>query len=133
MKLKLSEDPKEWRKNAWLTLGGVAFLSSVIRWRRHISTPTWETILAVVVMIAILAAIQPQLFRGFYRFSMKLGFKISQVAGFVALVFFFAFIITPAALVMRMMGKDPLRLRHPANTESYWSEARAKSSLDQMF
>jgi hypothetical protein len=34
---------------------------------------------------------------------------------------------------LRMLGKDPLRLRRPTGAESYWSEVRPKSSLERLF
>jgi hypothetical protein len=133
MKLKLKEDPKEWRKAAWMSALGLAVLSSVLRWRRILPTPAWGLVLCLLAALAVVAAIRPRWFRGWYRFSTKLGFGISQAAGYAILALFFFVVITPLGVLMRILGKDPLCLRRPTGAESHWSEVRGKSSLDRLF
>jgi hypothetical protein len=133
MKLKLKEEPKEWRKAAWMSALGLTVLSSLLRWRRVLPVAAWALILCVLAVLAIAAAIQPRWFRGYYRFSTKLGFALSQLAGHIILALVFFIVVTPLGLVLRMMGKDPLRLRRPPGVQSYWSEVRGKSSLDSLF
>jgi hypothetical protein len=133
MKLKLKEEPKEWRKAAWMSTLGLALLSSLLRWRRVLPSAAWVWILCVLVALALAAAIRPRWFRGYYRFSAKLGFVLSQTAGLAVLALFFFIVITPLGVVLRLLGKDPLRLRRPVGAKSYWSEVRGKSSLDRLF
>jgi hypothetical protein len=133
MKLKLKEEPKEWRKAAWMSALGLALLSSLLRWRRVVPVAAWVAVLCLLAALAVAAALRPRWFRGYYRFSTKLGFGLSRYAGFAMLALFFIIVITPLGLVMRMLGKDPLRLRRPAGAESYWSEVRRASSLDRLF
>jgi saxitoxin biosynthesis operon SxtJ-like protein len=132
MKLKLSEDPKEWRKGAWMCALGLAVLSSLLRWRGVLPVALWIIVLAAVAAIAVAAAAEPRWFRGFHRLSMRLGFGISQLAGRIILAFFFIVVVTPVAIIRRVIGKDPLRLRRP-NTESYWTAAPPKTPLDRLF
>ncbi len=133
MKLKLKEEPKEWRKAAWMSALGVAMLSSLLRWRRVLPVAAWELVLCLLAALAVAAALRPGWFRGYYRFSTKVGFGLSQMAGRAVLALVFFIVVTPLGLVMRMLGKDPLHLRRPARAESYWSEVRRKSSLDRLF
>jgi len=133
MKLKLKEEPKEWRKAALMSALGLTVLSSVLRWRRVLPVAAWAAALCLLAVVAVAAALRPRWFRGYYRFSAKVGFALSQAAGYVVLAIFFVIVITPLGLIMRMLGKDPLRLRRPAGAESHWSEIRRKSSLDRLF
>ena len=133
MKLKLKEEPKEWRKAAWMSALGLALLSSLLRWRRVLPVAAWGLILCGLAALAVAAAARPRWFRGYYRFSAKLGFALSQAAGRAVLAVLFFLVVTPLGLILRMLGKDPLRLRRPVGAESYWSEVRKKTSLDQMF
>jgi hypothetical protein len=133
MKLKLQEEPKEWRKAAWMGLLGLALLSSVLRWRRVLPAPAWGLVLGLLGAVALAAALRPRWFRGYYRFSMKAGFGLSQAAGRAILALFFFMVIIPLGLVLRMMGKDPLRLRRPQGAQSYWSDVRRQSSLERLF
>ena len=45
MKLKLKEDPKEWRKAAWMSALGLAVFSSLLRWRHKIPRRWWVSVL----------------------------------------------------------------------------------------
>jgi hypothetical protein len=133
MKLKLKEEPREWRKAVWMSALGLALLSSLLRWRRALPVTAWGLLLCVLAALAVAAARRPRWFRGYYRFSAKLGFALSQMAGRAVLVLLFFIVVTPLGLVLRMLGQDPLRLRRPVGAESYWSEVRGKSSLDRLF
>ena len=112
---------------------GMAIFSSLLRWRRVLPVTTCGLILCLLAALAVAAALRPRWFRGYYRFSTRLGFVLSQTAGRVVLGIFFFAVVTPLGLVLWMMGKDPLRLRRPAGAESYWSEVRQESSLDRLF
>lgn len=133
MKLRLKEDPREWRKSVLLTLLGLALLSSLLRWRKAIATNTWLELLAAFAVCALLATFFPRWFRGFYRVSMRVGFALSQVVARVVLVLIFGVVITPAALLFRMAGKDGLLLKRRMNANSYWTEAKSKQDLERMF
>ncbi|HEY3853783.1 MAG TPA: SxtJ family membrane protein [Verrucomicrobiae bacterium] len=132
MKLKLSEDPKEWRKTTWMTAMGLAVLTGILRWRGHLATAVCCVIWGAMAVAAVAAAIQPRWFRGFYNFSMRLGFRISQIAGMVILAVFFIIVITPLGIIRRALGKDPLRLRRRA-VESYWTPAPKETPLERLF
>jgi hypothetical protein len=133
MKLKLKEEPKEWRKAAWMSALGLALLSSLLRWRRVLPPAAWILVLCLLAVAAVAAALKPRWFRGYYRFSTKLGFGLSQILGCGILALLFFIVITPLGLVLRLLGKDPLRLRRPAGAVSYWTEVRQKSSLERLF
>ena len=133
MKLNFKEDPKEWRKSALLTALGLAILSSLLRWRRHLPVNVWLALLALLAVAAICAVLRPGWFRGWYRLSLRLGFYSSQFIGRGVLAIFFIFILTPLGWVLRVMGKDPLQLKHPLNAKSYWHQARECNPLDRLF
>ena len=133
MKLLFKEDPKEWRKQALLTALGLAILSSVLRWRQVLSTHVWLAVLSVLAVIALCAFLKPSWFRGYYRFSMRVGFALSQFLGRVVLLIFFFIIITPMGWVMRLIGKDPLQLKRPRDAKTYWHTAKDCGPLDRLF
>ena len=51
----------------------------------------------------------------------------------MALTLFFIFILTPAGWVLRLAGKDPLQLKRPAKTDTFWQTAKDASPLDRLF
>ncbi len=133
MKLNLKDEAKEWRKSALFALFGVALISSLLRWRHHLANQTWLVILSVLVVVALAAIVQPRWFRGYHLFSMRLGFAFSRVLGKVFLTLFFIFILTPLGWILRLLGKDLLQLKRPANAETYWKKSKEGGPLDRMF
>ena len=53
-----------------------------------------------------------------------MGAKFANVINSVAMALLFFFVLTPAALVMRMAGRRPLRLAPNRTTGSYWIERK---------
>ena len=133
MKLIFKEDPKAWRKSTLLTALGLAILSSLLRWRRHLAVNHWYALLAVLGVVAICAVLQPRWFRGWYRLSLRLGFYSSQFIGRCVLAVFFVFIITPLGFMLRLAGKDALQLKRPGNAATYWHESKDYGPLDRLF
>ena len=133
MKLKLKEDPKEWRKAALFSTLGLAILSSILRWRRVLPPKGWIIVLAVLACVALSALMQPRWFRGWYRLSLRLGFYSSQFIGRCVLAVFFVFIITPLGFMLRLAGKDALQLKRPGNATTYWHQSKDYGPLDRLF
>jgi hypothetical protein len=133
MKLRLKEEPKEWRKSAWLTALGLALLSSVLCWRRVLPVRFWGVVLAVLALMAVLAWLQPRWFRGYYRFSARAGFWSSQLVAKVILALVFVLVVTPLGLLFRLTGKDALRLKRTRNADTHWQPAKEAGPLDRLF
>jgi hypothetical protein len=133
MNLHFQEDPQEWRKSALLTTLGLAILSSLLRWRKHLPVNYWLALLVLLAVVAICAVLQPRWFRGWYRLSLRLGFYSSQFIGRCVLLLFFIFILMPLGWILRGMGKDPLQLKRPRQAATYWRQARDCNPLDRLF
>jgi hypothetical protein len=133
MKLRYKEDPKEWRKHAWLAALGAAMICSVLRWRHVASNRGWLIVLAIAAVVFLTAWIFPRLFRGYYRATTWLGFYLSMAGGRVALAIFFILFLTPLGLVLRLTGKDLLRLKRRENVTSFWSSRNEKRPMDRLF
>lgn len=95
----------------------------------------WSLIIAAGFLAA--AFVAPRLLaplnRLWFRFGMLLGRIVSPVV--MAIIFYVA--VLPTGLVMRMLGKDLLRLRFDPGAESYWIHrdppGPAPDSLKQQF
>ncbi len=133
MRLKLKEDPREWRKSASLSALGLAVAITVLHWRRILPLGGWVAGLTVLALVASSAWLRPRWFRGYYRFTQRLGFALVEFGGCAVLALFFIIIIIPLGLVLRILGKDPLRLKRPTRSVTYWIESKENSPLDRMF
>jgi Saxitoxin biosynthesis operon protein SxtJ len=50
----------------------------------------------------------------------KLGILLYKIVNPIVMALLFYMTVTPIALLMRMLGKDPLRLRRDPDAASYW-------------
>lgn len=68
----------------------------------------------------LLAALVPQVLAPANRLWTKFGLLLHNIVSPVALGVLFFLVVTPTGLLMRLLGKDPLRLRFDPAADSYW-------------
>lgn len=87
------------------------------------STPTGKArfpSLAVGAAFALIAAFRPAWLRPLNALWTRLGFLLSRVVDPLVLALLFYLVVTPAAVILRWMGKDSLKLRYEKDAPSYW-------------
>jgi hypothetical protein len=82
-------------------------------------SPRWWA-LAVSIVFAAIALLKPVLLGGLNRLWTKLGLLLGAIVSPIALGVLFYGILTPLAVLSRLTGNDPLRLRRDATVKSYW-------------
>ena len=77
---------------------------------------------AVVIsgLFLLLAALVPQVLAPANRLWTKFGLLLHNIVSPLALGILFFLVVTPTGLLMRLFGKDPLRLRFDPAADSYW-------------
>lgn len=85
----------------------------------HGESPRWWAV-GVTSVFTLLALVKPALLTGLNRLWMKLGILLGKVVSPIALGILFYGVITPIGAVMRLVGKDPLRLKIDPDANSYW-------------
>jgi hypothetical protein len=83
--------------------------------------PRWWS-LAVAAVFALIAFLAPALLGPLNRLWTRFGLLLHRIVSPLVLGFMFFLVVTPIALLMRALGKDPLRLRFEAGARSYWIE-----------
>ena len=78
----------------------------------------------VSAALALVALAKPALLRGPNRLWMKFGILLGHIVSPIALGLLFYAVFTPMGLVMRLVGKDPLRLRLDREADTYWMPRR---------
>jgi predicted membrane metal-binding protein len=76
--------------------------------------------LGVAVAFLVLALAAPKTLAPLNRLWMKFGLLLHAVVNPIVMAFLFFSTVTPIALIMRMRGKDPLRLKLDPAARSYW-------------
>ena len=78
----------------------------------------WSLGVAAAFLAVALAA--PSLLAVPNRLWMRLGVLLNRIVSPVVLGIVFFLVVTPMGVVMRLLGKDPLRLRAKAPGATYW-------------
>jgi predicted membrane metal-binding protein len=101
-----------------------AFFAIIGLWPlvRHGEIRLWSLALAVAFLAVALAA--PRLLALPNRLWIRFGLLLSRIVNpvIMGLVFFLA--VTPTAAILKLTGKDPLRLRLDREAKSYWIERK---------
>lgn len=104
-----------------------AFSADALRW--------WALCPAGLFLLA--AIFRPRLLRPLNSAWQAFGRLLHRLVSPVILGMLFYFTVAPTGLVMRMLGKDPLRLRFDPAARSYWIERQppgpAAESLRNQF
>ena len=82
-------------------------------------SPRWWAVF-LAAAFALTAMLKPVLLAGLNRQWMKLGILLGKVVSPIALGLLFYGVITPIGAVMRLAGKDPLRLKLDPGADTYW-------------
>jgi len=80
----------------------------------------WAVALAGV--LAVVTGVAPRLLAPANRLWSRIGLLLHRVVSPLVTGFLFFAVVTPTGLIMRALGKDPLRLKFDRGAPSYWIE-----------
>ncbi|HEX9701616.1 MAG TPA: SxtJ family membrane protein [Rhodospirillales bacterium] len=80
----------------------------------------WAAVIAVFFFAAGL--LMPPLLKPLNRVWFLFGLALNRVVSPLVMALIFYLTVTPIALIMRIVGKDPLRLKFDRAARSYWIE-----------
>ena len=131
--LRLKEKPSEWIQfTAVMGLG-----ANILVWLLAGQGVLPPAVLIATVLLALLAIAtafaRPRWFRGFYRGGMTFSYHIGQTFGKLLLILFFFLLLTPMALLLRLLGKDLLHIKPCPGETSCWHTAKSSREFDRMF
>ena len=99
--------------------GAFALLSALSWWRGHTA---WHYLLPIALAFLVAAYTYPKILAPLNRLWLKFGLLLYKVMNPLVLGLLFFVTITPIGVVMRLFGKDFLRLRLDRAAKSYWIE-----------
>ena len=118
-----------------LTFAVVFAIVALLPLRHHLPVRWWALGIAVAFAIAALAA--PHLLAPLNKLWAKVGDLLHKITTPIIMGLLFFGALTPVAALMRLRGKDSLRLKRDTTSTSYWIERKppgpAPDSLNQAF
>ena len=97
--------------------GALALLALINGWHHG---RLWPGELTVAVLFLSAAWLRPPLLNPLNRLWMKLGLLLHRIVNPIVMGLLFYGTIWPTGLVMRMRGRDLLRLKHEPDADTYW-------------
>jgi Saxitoxin biosynthesis operon protein SxtJ len=92
---------------------------------------TWSIMVAALFALAASAA--PRVLAPLNRLWTRVGAAIHAVVTPVVLGAVYCVAVVPSGLVMRLLGRDPLRLRGDAAASTYWIDRRPPGPPPESF
>jgi Saxitoxin biosynthesis operon protein SxtJ len=97
--------------------------------------PLWALIASAAFLLVALVA--PALLGPLNRLWTRFGLVVHKIVSPIVLGIMFFLVVTPTGLIMRALGKDPLRLKRDPQSASYWIErvppGPGPESLEHLF
>ena len=98
-----------------------ALLAAWLYWRKDL--PFWSGLLAVASLGSLAAGyLAPGLLRPLNIVWLKFGLILHRIVNPIVMGFLFFIVFTPMALIMRLLGKDPMKRAREPSAASYWSK-----------
>lgn len=127
-----------------LTVGGILLAIALVRvglgwWSSGMVELGWvEWLLGGVgAALFVLGLVAPAILAPLNKAWTKLGLLLFKVVNPIVLGLIFLLTIVPIGLILRAVGKDPLRLKFDPNAKSYWiprdPPGPAPESMPQQF
>lgn len=101
-----------------LVMAGFLTLLALINGRHSGRFWPWE--LAIAILLLAAALIRPSVLSPLNRLWMKLGLLLHTIVNPIVMGLLFYGTIWPTGIVMRMRGRDLLRLKREPGSDSYW-------------
>lgn len=113
-----STDKKELRSFGLIMAGMIALIFGlIIPWLWNIVLPLWPWIVSSIFLISAIAA--PAVLRPVFIVWMKVGHVLGWINTRLLLGIVFYLVIAPTGIVLKLLGKDPLKRKYDKNGMSY--------------
>jgi hypothetical protein len=105
------------RSFGFIIAGALVVIALVPLIREH--EPRWF-LFPIAAVFAVLALVAPRLLRPVNEAWHRLGLLLQKVVNPVIMGAIFAIGVIPTGIVLRLMGKDPMRRKFDPQAETYW-------------
>ncbi|MCK5787250.1 MAG: hypothetical protein KAH54_11930 [Candidatus Sabulitectum sp.] len=109
----------ELRKYGFIMFGALAVISLLLFWREK---PTWVFTAVPSLLFLLFALVIPGALRPVEKLWMKLAAVLGFIMTNVLLFLVFIFAIIPTGLILRLLGKTPIKKSFARDASSYWLE-----------
>jgi hypothetical protein len=120
------EAAKQNRKFGYTVAIALLVLASFRIFIRH--QQGWWAAFAIAIILLLLALVKPSVLDLLRLIWDKIGHVLGTINTYVLLTLFYFVILSPLGLMMRLFGKDILKLKWLKNKNTYWEDASTKAA-----
>ena len=115
---------RSFAKSLVIGFPALAIVFTLMGWLKTGAVPTWTPWLAAIGAGAgVLFWVIPQIAKPFYLVWYFAACCIGIVVSNLLIAGFFYLVVTPVGLIMRLLGRDPMKRRFEREATSYWMDA----------
>jgi hypothetical protein len=95
----------------------------------------WWVAFVVAMVLLLFSLLKPVLLNPLRLVWDKIGHVLGTINTYVLLTVFYFLILSPLGMIMRLFGKDILKIKWLKNKDTYWEDSSAKeiSSMKNQF
>jgi hypothetical protein len=106
---------------------------ALVIYRKHGSVPVPATIAGVAAVVGIIGYFVPGFIRYVYVPWIIAAYPIGWVVSHVLLGVIFFGVVTPLALIMKLVGRDPMQRAFDPSAKTYWIERPQNQTTNRYF
>jgi len=104
-------------------------IAAWLYWRKHV--PIWPVVTGGAAVFFLAAGfLTPKLLRPLNLVWLKLGLLLHKIVNPIVMGLLFFVVFTPMGFIMRLAGKDPLKLKRDSAASTYWSPREPSSGIE---
>lgn len=131
--LDLNPPPEKLRQFGWIAPVMLTIIAIVMRWRFGMSWTGVSGLCLAGLLVLLASRISTKLVRPVYVGLILAGFPIGWLVSHVMMFAFYFGILTPLAILFRLLGRDSLQRRWDRQRESYWTECPRCDNSERYF
>ena len=106
-----------------LTVGGILALIEAYRlWSSGALDTLGIVLLAIAAPLLFFGLVYPKILAPLNKAWIKLGFLMFKIVNPIIMFLVYALTIVPIGLLLKLFGKDPMRLKLEKDAKTYWIE-----------
>jgi len=128
IEVEWNPDRRQLRSFGWVMLAGFPLFGALLAWRFSSWTPL-VFCAALGYFCWTTALFAPAVGLWVYKIWMGIGYAMGMVVAPIAISAIYFLVVTPIALALRLMGKDPMQRRR-RGAPSYWLPVKHRTAPD---
>ncbi len=133
IEVSFNPDQKQLRNFGRIAIIATALVGLLLYFIKHLPIKWVLILFAVGLAIFIISIVSLKLTRYIFVGLTLVTLPIGFVVSLVVLAAFYFLLITPVALIFRLIGRDSLNRRFDYGAGSYWQPHRRADKLDRYF